>query len=41
MTVVATDGEYVKPFNTTQVVLSPGQTLDVLVTANQPIGKDN
>lgn len=41
MTVVATDGEYVKPFNTTQVVLSPGQTLDVLVTANQPKGKGN
>lgn len=41
MTVVATDGEYVKPFNTTQVVLSPGQSLDVLVTANQPKGKGN
>ena len=39
MTVVATDGEYVKPFNTTRVVLSPGQSLDVLVTANQPTGK--
>jgi laccase len=39
MTVVAADGEYVKPFNTTLAVLSPGQSLDVLVTASQPEGK--
>jgi laccase len=39
MTVVAADGEYLKPFNTTMVVISPGQTVDVLVTANQRVGK--
>ena len=39
MTVVAADGEYVKEFTASEVLLSPGQTTDVLVTANQPKGK--
>ena len=38
MTVVAADGEYVKPFTVTAALLSPGQTTDVLVTADQPKG---
>lgn len=39
MTVVAADGVYVKQFVTKAVLLSPGQSTDVLVTANQPKGK--
>jgi hypothetical protein len=36
LVVVAADGEYLKQFNTLQVVfLSPGQLIDVLVHANQ------
>lgn len=38
MRVVAADGEYVKQFDTKAVLLSPGQSMDVLVTANQPKG---
>jgi laccase len=40
LTVVAADGEYVKQFDTKAVLLSPGQSLDVLVTANQPKGNE-
>lgn len=40
MTVVAADGEYVKPFTVTAALLSPGQTTDVLVTADQPKGNN-
>lgn len=39
MSVVAADGEYVKPFNTTVLMISPGQSTDVLVTANQAVGE--
>lgn len=39
VTVVAADGDYVKEFTTSEVLLSPGQTTDVLVTANQPKGE--
>lgn len=35
MTVVGTDGEYLKPITTDYIMISPGQTMDVLVTANQ------
>ncbi|KAI4368029.1 hypothetical protein MLD38_016641 [Melastoma candidum] len=37
MTVVGMDGAYLKPFQTEYVMITPGQTMDVLVTAgNQP-----
>ncbi|KAK6237501.1 hypothetical protein QUC31_002970 [Theobroma cacao] len=39
MTVVETDGEYTKPFNTSFLMLTPGQTYNVLIEADQPIGK--
>lgn len=39
MSVVAADGEYVKPFNTTVLMISPGQSTDVLVTADQAVGE--
>lgn len=38
-TVVAVDACYTKPYKTDVVVISAGQTTDVLVTANQPVGK--
>ncbi|GFY85775.1 laccase/diphenol oxidase family protein [Actinidia rufa] len=36
LTVVAADGSYTKPFTTNYVTISPGNTFDVLLTANQP-----
>ncbi|KAI3757433.1 hypothetical protein L6452_04970 [Arctium lappa] len=36
LTVVGTDGAYTKPFNSTVITISPGQTLDLLLHANQP-----
>jgi laccase len=39
LTVVATDASYVKPFKTSYIAISPGQTIDVLVQANQPSGR--
>nr|GMD34120.1 laccase-6 [Ipomoea batatas] len=39
LTIVEADAEYTKPFTTGRVMLGPGQTLNLLVTANQPIGK--
>ncbi|KAJ0983836.1 hypothetical protein J5N97_002192 [Dioscorea zingiberensis] len=36
MTVVGADASYTKPFKTTVLMLGPGQTTDVLVTADQP-----
>ncbi|KAG6513303.1 hypothetical protein ZIOFF_023627 [Zingiber officinale] len=38
MTVVAADGVYVKHFNATVLMLAPGQTTDVLLTADSPAG---
>ncbi|GAB4845217.1 hypothetical protein Ancab_038628 [Ancistrocladus abbreviatus] len=38
MTIVATDASYTKPFVASYLVISPGQTIDVLVTANQNPG---
>ncbi|XP_017977839.1 PREDICTED: laccase-7 [Theobroma cacao] len=38
MTVVAIDACYTKPYVTDVVVAAPGQTLDVLLTADQPVG---
>nr|AFV52377.1 laccase [Picea abies] len=39
MTVVAVDALYTKPFQTNVLMLGPGQTTDVLVTADQSIGR--
>ncbi|KAK8542005.1 hypothetical protein V6N12_014616 [Hibiscus sabdariffa] len=38
MTVVAIDASYTKPYVTDVAVTGPGQTVDVLVTADQPVG---
>ncbi|KAL7245773.1 hypothetical protein ACSBR2_001000 [Camellia fascicularis] len=38
VTVVGMDGSYLKPISTPSVVMSPGQTMNVLLTANQPLG---
>ncbi|XVF55155.1 hypothetical protein PTKIN_Ptkin06aG0013800 [Pterospermum kingtungense] len=38
MTVVAVDASYTKPYVTDVVVTGPGQTVDVLLTTDQPIG---
>jgi len=37
-TVVALDADYTDPFETNIIVIAPGQTVDALFTANQPIG---
>jgi len=39
LTIVEADAEYTKPFTTDTVMIGPGQTLSVLVSANQPVGK--
>ncbi|KAF7833805.1 laccase-3-like [Senna tora] len=39
MTVVGTDAAYTKPFTTTVLMIGPGQTINVLVTADQPPGR--
>lgn len=39
MTVVEVDATYVKPFKTNTIVIAPGQTTNVIVTANQGSGK--
>ncbi|XP_076925439.1 laccase-14-like [Bidens hawaiensis] len=36
LTVVGTDGAYTKPLKANYVAISPGQTIDVLLVANQP-----
>eukprot|EP00253_Pinus_taeda_P027556 PITA_27556 len=38
-TVVAVDASYTKPYKTDVIVISPGQTTDVLLTANQTVGE--
>ncbi|GMH28977.1 hypothetical protein Nepgr_030820 [Nepenthes gracilis] len=38
MTVVAVDATYTTPYHTDVVLVAPGQTTDVLLTADQPIG---
>ncbi|KAL6315685.1 hypothetical protein AAG906_005776 [Vitis piasezkii] len=35
LTVVGTDGAYIKPITTSYIMITPGQTMDVLITANQ------
>ncbi|XP_065860136.1 laccase-6 [Euphorbia lathyris] len=39
LTIVEADAEYTKSFTTDRVMLGPGQTMNVLVTADQAIGK--
>nr|GEZ16835.1 putative laccase [Tanacetum cinerariifolium] len=39
ITVVGTDGAYTKPLKSHYGVISPGQTIDVLFKADQPIGQ--
>ncbi|XP_077248526.1 laccase-6-like [Tasmannia lanceolata] len=39
LTVVEADADYTKPFSTDQIMLGPGNTVNVLVTADKPIGK--
>ncbi|NP_001312019.1 laccase-4-like precursor [Nicotiana tabacum] len=39
MTVVEVDATYIKPFKTDTIVIAPGQTTNVIVTANQGSGK--
>ena len=39
MTLVGTDAAYTKPFNTQVIMIGPGQTINVLVTADQPPGR--
>ncbi|KAL7176069.1 hypothetical protein ACSBR2_029611 [Camellia fascicularis] len=35
LTVVGMDGAYIKPINTDYIMITPGQTMDVLITANR------
>ncbi|KAF3781895.1 Laccase-14, partial [Nymphaea thermarum] len=37
-TIVERDGSYLKPFDTEYAVISPGQTMDIIVNANQTKG---
>ncbi|OWM65763.1 hypothetical protein CDL15_Pgr015187 [Punica granatum] len=39
ITVVGWDGSYVKPVETSYIMLSPGNTMDVLLTTNRPPGR--
>ncbi|XP_027367017.1 laccase-15-like [Abrus precatorius] len=39
LTVVGTDGSYVKPVKVDYITISPGQTMDVLLEANQPLDR--
>lgn len=36
MTLVGTDGSYTKPLKTNNIMITPGQTMDVLLKADQP-----
>ncbi|KAM3685807.1 hypothetical protein ACB098_11G150300 [Castanea mollissima] len=38
LTVVGTDAHYTKPINTSYILISPGQTMDILLTTNQSLG---
>ncbi|KAB1220756.1 putative laccase-9 [Morella rubra] len=39
LTVVGWDGSYVKPLVSSYIMITPGQTMDVLVTANMSLGQ--
>jgi len=38
LTVVGMDGHYIKPIVTNYIFISPGQTMDILLTTNQSLG---
>ena len=38
LTVVGTDAHYTKPISTSYILISPGQTMDILLTTNQSLG---
>ncbi|KAM4123402.1 hypothetical protein ACB094_01G157000 [Castanea mollissima] len=38
LTIVGTDGNYIKPVTTSYILISPGQTMDILLIANQSLG---
>nr|XP_023915493.1 laccase-14-like [Quercus suber] len=38
ITVVGQDGAYIKPIDTRYILITPGQTMDVLLTADRPFG---
>lgn len=38
-TVVETDGCYTKPYSTDCIMVAPGQTMNLLMTADQPVGR--
>ncbi|KAF8377088.1 hypothetical protein HHK36_030461 [Tetracentron sinense] len=39
LTVVGTDGAYIKPLTVDYVLITPGQTMDILLTANKPLSQ--
>ncbi|XP_043715660.1 laccase-6 [Telopea speciosissima] len=39
LTIVEADAEYTKPFTVDRLMIAPGQTMNVLVTADQPNGR--
>ncbi|KAL9675517.1 hypothetical protein QQ045_003719 [Rhodiola kirilowii] len=39
LTVIGMDGAYLKPFKTNYIMIAPGQTIDVLIEADQPPGR--
>ena len=38
LTIVGMDANYIKPITTSYIMISPGQTMDILLTANQTLG---
>ena len=39
LTIVGMDANYIKPITTSYIMISPGQTMDVLITTNQSLGR--
>ncbi|GLT24941.1 hypothetical protein SLA2020_001020 [Shorea laevis] len=39
LTIVGTDGAYIKPIVTSYIMIGPGQTMDIVVTTNQSLGQ--
>ncbi|KAK7857174.1 laccase-15 [Quercus suber] len=39
LTIVGMDAHYIKPITTSYIMISPGQTMDILLTANQSLGQ--
>ncbi|KAK4786135.1 hypothetical protein SAY86_002824 [Trapa natans] len=38
LTIIGVDAAYVKPFTASYILISPGQTMDVLITTDRPLG---